>query len=128
MACRPRTTLPDPGRGGRAAEGTRLLSEYGVTSPIEGSNPSLSVSQLRWMPLAGVGGGWPRPQAPRAGARPVPTYLWFTSSAIQVFGPTIPSCANLYFFWKLLTAASVAGPNFPSTASFVKPYSLRSCH
>ena len=27
------------------AEGTRLLSEYGVTSPIEGSNPSLSVPQ-----------------------------------------------------------------------------------
>jgi anti-sigma B factor antagonist len=25
------------------AEGTRLLSEYGVSSPIEGSNPSLSV-------------------------------------------------------------------------------------
>ena len=28
------------------AEGTRLLSEYGVTSPIEGSNPSLSVLQM----------------------------------------------------------------------------------
>ena len=28
------------------AEGTRLLSEYGVTSPIEGSNPSLSVLQI----------------------------------------------------------------------------------
>jgi anti-anti-sigma factor len=26
------------------AEGTRLLSEYGVSNPIEGSNPSLSVS------------------------------------------------------------------------------------
>ena len=28
------------------AEGTRLLSEYGVTSLIEGSNPSLSVLQI----------------------------------------------------------------------------------
>jgi hypothetical protein len=27
------------------AEGTRLLSEYGVSSPIEGSNPSLSVTK-----------------------------------------------------------------------------------
>jgi hypothetical protein len=30
-------------RGGRAAEGTRLLSEYGVYSSIRGSNPLLSV-------------------------------------------------------------------------------------
>jgi hypothetical protein len=29
------------------AEGTRLLSEYGVTSSIEGSNPSLSVAAPR---------------------------------------------------------------------------------
>ncbi len=29
-------------RGGRVAEGARLLSEYGVYSLIEGSNPSLS--------------------------------------------------------------------------------------
>lgn len=84
-----------------------------------------------WTPASlGCGGGRPRLHA--AEARPVPhplsLYLWFTSSAIQVFGPTIPSCVSLYFFWKLLTAASVAGPNFPSTASFVKPYSLRSCH
>ena len=37
------TLAPDPGRGGRVAEGTRLLSEYGGHS-IAGSNPALSVS------------------------------------------------------------------------------------
>jgi hypothetical protein len=31
-------------RDGRAAEGTRLLSEYRAKSSIEGSNPSLSAS------------------------------------------------------------------------------------
>lgn len=31
------------------AEGTRLLSEYGVTSLIEGSNPSLSVLQIGYV-------------------------------------------------------------------------------
>jgi hypothetical protein len=39
-------TIASPGRGGRVAEGTRLLSEYGVSNPIEGSNPSLSVLGL----------------------------------------------------------------------------------
>ena len=58
----------------------------------------------------------------------VSAYLWFTSSAIQVLLPTIPSCVSLYFFWKLLTADCVAGPNFPSTDPFVKPYSLRGCY
>ena len=33
---------PGAGRGGRVAEGTRLLSEYGAESPIAGSNPALS--------------------------------------------------------------------------------------
>src|SRR5438128_9606415 len=32
-----------PGRGGRVAEGTRLLSEYGDQYSIAGSNPALSV-------------------------------------------------------------------------------------
>ena len=35
-------TLAAPGRGGRVAEGTRLLSEYGADRPIAGSNPALS--------------------------------------------------------------------------------------
>jgi hypothetical protein len=34
----------DLGRGGRVAEGTRLLSEYGAEHSIAGSNPALSVS------------------------------------------------------------------------------------
>ena len=29
------------------AEGTRLLSEYGVDNSIEGSNPSLSAGRIR---------------------------------------------------------------------------------
>jgi hypothetical protein len=33
-------------RDGRVAEGAPLLREYGVKSSIEGSNPSLSASQL----------------------------------------------------------------------------------
>src|SRR3954469_13723748 len=39
-------TGPRAGRGGRVAEGTRLLSEYGVTSSIAGSNPALSASPV----------------------------------------------------------------------------------
>ena len=43
-------------RGGRVAEGTRLLSEYGGKRSIEGSNPSLSVPvRIAWLchrPLA----------------------------------------------------------------------------
>ena len=35
-------TLRRAGRGGRVAEGTRLLSEYGAESSIAGSNPALS--------------------------------------------------------------------------------------
>ena len=35
-------TAPHPRRGGRVAEGTRLLSEYGAESSIAGSNPALS--------------------------------------------------------------------------------------
>ena len=34
------------------AEGTRLLSEYGVSNPIEGSNPSLSVFRAQ-LPIRG---------------------------------------------------------------------------
>ena len=41
---------PRAGRGGRVAEGTRLLSEYGVTSSIAGSNPALSALPRRWRP------------------------------------------------------------------------------
>src|SRR4051794_5143427 len=37
------STLRSSGTGGRVAEGTRLLSEYGVYSSIAGSNPALSV-------------------------------------------------------------------------------------
>src|SRR5437879_8509895 len=37
------TGIPTPRRGGRAAEGTRLLSEYGDQYSIAGSNPALSV-------------------------------------------------------------------------------------
>ncbi len=33
-----------PGRGGRVAEGARLLSEYGGETPIAGSNPALSAA------------------------------------------------------------------------------------
>ena len=42
---RPRvyTGIPIPGRGGRVAEGTRLLSEYVGSNSIAGSNPALSV-------------------------------------------------------------------------------------
>src|SRR3954453_1054593 len=36
---------PVPRRGGRVAEGTRLLSEYGAESSIAGSNPALSAGR-----------------------------------------------------------------------------------
>src|SRR5207302_4745686 len=39
------TGIPTPRRGGRAAEGTRLLSEYGDQNSIAGSNPALSVDR-----------------------------------------------------------------------------------
>ena len=39
------STLRRTGTGGREAEGTRLLSEYGVYSSIAGSNPALSVAE-----------------------------------------------------------------------------------
>src|SRR5215211_271867 len=39
-------TLGSPGRGGRVAEGTRLLSEYGEAISIAGSNPALSAPGL----------------------------------------------------------------------------------
>src|SRR5215211_2416738 len=38
-------TAAQPGRGGRVAEGTRLLSEYGAESSIAGSNPALSAAR-----------------------------------------------------------------------------------
>ena len=38
--------LPILRRDGRAAEGAPLLREYGVYSPIEGSNPSLSAAKF----------------------------------------------------------------------------------
>ena len=41
---RPGLYTPRTGTGGREAEGTRLLSEYGVYSSIAGSNPALSVT------------------------------------------------------------------------------------
>ena len=44
QAERAASTLRATGTGGREAEGTRLLSEYGVYSSIAGSNPALSVS------------------------------------------------------------------------------------
>ena len=44
LHCAPaeRAARPIPRRGGRVAEGTRLLSEYGAASSIAGSNPALS--------------------------------------------------------------------------------------
>ena len=46
------TLRPHPRRGGRVAEGTRLLSEYGAESSIAGSNPALSApppAPGRWL-------------------------------------------------------------------------------
>jgi hypothetical protein len=45
---------PVPRRGGRVAEGTRLLSEYGAESSIAGSNPALSAGQAAAARLSGL--------------------------------------------------------------------------
>jgi hypothetical protein len=46
------TLRPHPRRGGRVAEGTRLLSEYGAESSIAGSNPALSAPHAGPMSVA----------------------------------------------------------------------------
>src|SRR3954453_20954051 len=75
-------------RGGRVAEGTRLLSEYGAASSIAGSNPALSavasedgrITRGRILvaaagPLAGAGVAGCGGAGPRRGPRGRPSVV-----------------------------------------------------
>src|SRR5688572_9254089 len=53
-------------RGGRVAEGTRLLSEYGAKSSIAGSNPALSAVEPRRHAAARLSAAAPVAQLDRA--------------------------------------------------------------